>query len=182
MSIDPNIMAALIGALVGFGGSAIFTLWRDARREARECRLVATALLSEVLILTSFLPEINAALAAAKRETLQGLRSRLPPPPTVYPALADRLPLLGSTAARHVVECYGGMAWLEMQLSASAGDAALAATVSRGVMACACDAITSLDAIAKIANNAEHQSRVADLLRGLRKPVPRPAAVRPATP
>ena len=123
---DTNILAVFLGAVFGVACTSAFTMWYAARERQRETTTVATALLTEVLLQADFIElishSVRAALTsgqlqpspAAFRETLE---TALPPPPVMYHALADRVALLGPEGARNLIEFYGALAWLRINVN-----------------------------------------------------------------
>lgn len=166
---DTNILAAFVGAVFGVACSSAFTIWYSARERRRETTTVATALLTEVLLQADFIELISNTVRgaltsgqlqpspAAFRENLQ---IALPPPPVMYTALAGRAALLGPDAVRNLIQFYGALAWLainvnSLSIETGAERPAVASALRRLQQICqgaawkGSDAIRGLEAVAE---------------------------------
>jgi hypothetical protein len=113
--MDTSIIAALIGAGVaalGFGATIGFTLWYDHQKERKERGRVASAILVELMAQSDMARVFGEAAHLADALPVRENFARvMPAQPTVYVALADRLPLLPANCASRIVAFYGALAW-----------------------------------------------------------------------
>jgi hypothetical protein len=113
--MDTSLTAALIGAGVaatGFMATVGFTIWYDQCKERRERGRVASAIMIELMAQADMARALGeAAHMKDARPVRENFARLMPPHPTVYSALADRLTLLPASTSSRVIAFYGALGW-----------------------------------------------------------------------